>query len=165
MHHTYISTNSLLRPLPDIWKSYACHEATGILQSAHLARDWRQKNTSYTNKPSVRKARGTRIETLVLCYWIIAQVATPARRGTTVTVRATLLAHGGELAEHRASVAVRGPDGDRLPGYPDLIVLRDGVADLRLPLALNAPLGRWQVTVTDAISNVSGTTTFAVSSE
>jgi hypothetical protein len=50
----------------------------------------------------------------------------------------------------------------RQEGYEDLVVLHDGTADLRLPIALNATPGDWRIAVTDAISAAGATIRFTV---
>lgn len=82
--------------------------------------------------------------------------------GESISLRARMLADAEHLAEHRLQVDVFDPDGVRREGYENLLVLHDGTADLRLPIALNATPGEWRVTVTDAISALEETARFTV---
>ena len=88
--------------------------------------------------------------------------APEAKRGEQIVLTARLLAQTERLAEHWVHVEVFGPDNELNPGYDDLLVLRDGSAPLRLPLALNAALGTWQVKATDAVSNCTARERFTV---
>jgi len=82
--------------------------------------------------------------------------------GESITIQARILANAEQLAEHRLQVDVRRPDDKRAEGYDDLLVLRNGTATMRLPIALNADPGEWRVTMTDAVSALSGHTLFTV---
>ena len=84
------------------------------------------------------------------------------RRGDTAVLRVRVQAEAANLADHSASVDVRGPAGAPRRGYANLIVLHRGVGAIRLPMALNAPVGEWKVTVTDAIANCSETARIVV---
>ena len=83
-------------------------------------------------------------------------------RGESISLRVRLLAASEDLAEHRLQVEVFGADGVRQEGYENLVVLHDGTADLRLPIALNAIPGDWRIAVTDAISAWGATIHFTV---
>ncbi len=73
--------------------------------------------------------------------------------------RATVLTDGG-VGDHVLHVSVTDPDGNPAPAYTRNVLAPGGVADLRIPLALNDLEGEWSVTVRDVLSGTQVTTAF-----
>jgi hypothetical protein len=59
-------------------------------------------------------------------------------------------------------LAVTGGDNQPQPAHTQRLVVRGGSAELALPLALDAPPGRWQVHLRDAATGVATTADFEV---
>ncbi len=55
-------------------------------------------------------------------------------------------------------MTVTGPDGATLPWHTRRLLVRNGAAELRLHLALDAPPGRWTIRIRDAATGIVGET-------
>jgi hypothetical protein len=80
-------------------------------------------------------------------------VAGPERLQTGETAVLHLdLAGPSAAARSVLHVEVRDPSGKRVPYYSGNVVAPGGTAEWLLPLALNDPVGTWQVRATDLLS-------------
>ena len=58
---------------------------------------------------------------------------------------------------------VTGPDGQVFPHYGGNLVAARGQASLSIPIAINDPVGRWQIELRDIASGQSARATLEVS--
>ncbi|MEA3403417.1 MAG: beta-galactosidase trimerization domain-containing protein [Armatimonadota bacterium] len=70
-----------------------------------------------------------------------------------------------EVGDHVLHISVSDPEGRARPAYSRNVLARNGVADVRIPLALNDPPGEWTVTARDVLSGRTLQTSFAWSPE
>jgi hypothetical protein len=87
----------------------------------------------------------------------------PAKQGTIVRFPAKLVLAGGTAGRHVFRVDVTRPDGKSLLilGYNQ--EAPGGKAEIEVPLAYNAPVGKWKIMVSDVATGSSETTQLIVS--
>ncbi len=72
--------------------------------------------------------------------------------------RCTVLTDG-QTGDHVLHISVTDSGGDPAPAYERNVLAPGGVADLRVPLAINDAPGEWTLTVRDVLSGASTNTT------
>jgi hypothetical protein len=91
-------------------------------------------------------------------------IAAPAtvRRGQPVPLRLAATSAGPPPGLQVWRLTVTGGDGQPQPAHTQRLLVRGGAAELALPLALDAPPGRWQLHLRDAATGVATTADFEV---
>jgi hypothetical protein len=82
----------------------------------------------------------------------VAMDSPRAKPGGTVQVQCSVQTDGKPAELHALDIRLLAPNGQPLPGYQTILLAPAGQAVLRWPLALNQPLGKHKVRVTDVIS-------------
>jgi len=81
----------------------------------------------------------------------------PAQRSQTITVQARVRIEGdGPIGLHVLHLQLIDPNGQPAAWYRNNVVARNGECTLKVPFALNAPLGEWRLLVRDAATGVTG---------
>lgn len=89
-----------------------------------------------------------------------AQAAHP---GQTVELAIGLAVSGNQTpGDHVVRLSVTLPSGQSAPYLDKMLSLTKGAGQVKIPLALNDPAGRWTVEVTDVTTGLKGTTAFDV---
>ena len=82
--------------------------------------------------------------------------ASDIKRGATCIITATIQAGGKRsTAAHLLELTVLCPDGKLSKEYSRTLLAENGAAEIRVPFAVNDPLGSWRIEVTDVASNIS----------
>ena len=87
----------------------------------------------------------------------------PVRQGQPAEISISLAVAGAASSEdHVARVTVTTPSGQSAPYLGKALSLAKGAGRLKLPMALNDPVGRWKVEVTDVSTGQKGAASFEV---
>ena len=85
------------------------------------------------------------------------------KRGDVTRFSATAKTGAGRLLGRQVwRVEVEDSAGNLQPAHAKRLVIENGTVDVELPIALNAEIGKWQLTVRDAATGVRGSSEFEV---
>lgn len=95
----------------------------------------------------------------------IPAVQPSCRPGDPIKFKLTARVQGPAPGLQVWRVTVAGPDGKSRPAQAQRLLVKNGAAQLLIPLALNAQPGVWTLTVRDAATGVEGHQSFTVEAQ
>ena len=88
---------------------------------------------------------------------------THCKRGDVARFTVTAQVEAGKSSgKHVWRVDVRNSEGNLQPAHAKRVVVENGTADVEIPIALNAEIGKWHLRVRDAATGVRGECDFEV---
>jgi hypothetical protein len=93
---------------------------------------------------------------------ITIEGAESSKRGELLKFAVRLHTEGVKPVQHVLALRVVGPAGKSMPAYEKRMLVKNGQCTLEIPIALNAPVGKWQIRARDAATGVVGVNEFVV---